>query len=81
MEAVLPIKLILYFATNCPQRVVRDELSCDELSTTICLRQFLRQRIVQEPAKIGKTDFKILQFFKSAVACEFVRICKVVTQF
>src|SRR6218665_1202572 len=32
MEARNFMKLIFYFATNCPRRIVRDEFSCDELS-------------------------------------------------
>src|SRR6218665_1778887 len=46
MEAVLSIKLIFYFASNCPRRIVLDELSArivlrrivlDEFSATHCL--------------------------------------------
>ena len=48
MEAVLSIKLILYFATNCPRRVVRDELSCEELSATSCPRRIVLRRIVRD---------------------------------
>ena len=32
LEAGNYMKLIFYFATNCPRRIVCDELSCDELS-------------------------------------------------
>ena len=32
MEAGNSMKLIFYFATSFPRRIVRDELSCDELS-------------------------------------------------
>src|SRR6218665_4204583 len=50
MEAGNSTKFIFNLATNCPRRIVRDELSCDELSATSCPQRIVLRRIVPEPS-------------------------------
>src|SRR6218665_1008182 len=45
MEAGNSKKLILYFATNCPRRIVRDELSATNCPATICPRRIVRDQL------------------------------------
>src|SRR6218665_768140 len=48
MEAGISIKLIFYFATNCPRRIVRDELSATSCPATNCLATNCPRRIVRD---------------------------------
>ena len=45
MEAENSMKLIFYFVTNCPRRIVRDELSATNRPATNCPRRIVRDEL------------------------------------
>src|SRR6218665_3767329 len=45
MEAGNSTKLIFYFATNCPRRIFRDELSATSCPATNCPRRVVRDEL------------------------------------